>query len=215
MACSTRCREYRRRVCRLNLFLSLSLFADVPGCGGAALALACTVSLSPDWTKAMLTTVMMACVSDLGAGFDEFKYARPFCQPQREEVLGVLVHCRIFQSTAVSHQPPKRRRQDVPQQTGRVAGLGRDLAIAHRRRSHPPKRRVEGLKWCIQYEARAWAIVSDGGIVDGWFHLGGTCEHPRITLAISPFSALWPSIRSRAAAPLRLLMRGPRRRTEV
>lgn len=48
VACSTRCREYRRRVCRLNLFLSLSLFADVPSCVGAALALACTASLSLD-----------------------------------------------------------------------------------------------------------------------------------------------------------------------
>lgn len=48
VACSTRCREYRRRVCRLNLFLSLSLFADAPSCVGAALALACTVSLSLD-----------------------------------------------------------------------------------------------------------------------------------------------------------------------
>lgn len=24
-------------------------------------------------------------------------------------------------------------------------------------RFHPPGRRVEGLKWCIQYEARVWA----------------------------------------------------------
>lgn len=48
VACSTRCRAYRRRVCRLNLFLSLSLFADVPSCVGAALALACTASLSLD-----------------------------------------------------------------------------------------------------------------------------------------------------------------------
>lgn len=32
LACSTRCREYRRRVRRLNLFLSLSFSADVPSC---------------------------------------------------------------------------------------------------------------------------------------------------------------------------------------
>lgn len=54
---------------------------------------------------------------------------------------------------------------------------------------------------------------SDGGIVDGSIS-GGTYKY-RGPLDIIPFSALWPSLRSRITVPLELLMRGPWRRIEV
>lgn len=55
---------------------------------------------------ATLTTVMMASVSGLGSGFDGIHKCEAVLAPPAKKVLGVLFHCRFFQSTAVSHQPP-------------------------------------------------------------------------------------------------------------
>jgi len=132
---------------------------------------------------------MMACVSGSGPGIDEIKNARPFASPS-EKVLGVLSHCRFFQSTAVSHQPRKRRRQDVLQRNvwqgsslGEIWRSLADAAHARRRRFLPSGE----LKVVVVHTRPVFGrIVSDGGMVP----ISGTYKNTSGSpFDIIPFSA--------------------------